>query len=210
MHNHHMKPARSCLTIFLAAASLTAASRLTPGTLLVADKKLDDPNFRKTVVLIADHNDDGTLGLILNRRTELPLAQALESWKEATRVKDPIFLGGPVSRSGMFALIRLKAPPEGAKRVTGDIHLITNRAGLAVHLSEGPTRVRVYAGYTGWAADQLESEMSEGAWHVLPANPKWIFDDDPETLWQRLSHSAEMQLASGVALSSPQLRPRLR
>jgi len=74
-------------------------------------------------------------------------------------------------------------------------HLVTDRAGLAPHLSEGPTRVRVYAGYTGWGPDQLESEMTEGAWHVLPATPKFAFDDDPETLWTRLSHSAEMQLA---------------
>lgn len=190
-----MKPVYCAL--LLVAATLTAADRLTPGTVLVADKKLDDPHFRKTVVLIADHSDDGILGLILNRRTEMPLSQILESWKEAARVTDPIFVGGPVSRRGMFALIRLKAgtPPEGAKRVVSDIHLVTGRAGLAPHLADGPQRVRVYAGYTGWAPDQLESEMREGAWHTVPANPAIIFDEEPETLWQRLSRAAEMQLA---------------
>ena len=189
-----MKPARLC-TLILAALQLPAAERLAPGVLLVADKKLGDPNFSKTVVAIVDHSEDGTLGLVLNRRTEMPLSQVLEKWKEVARVKDPIFMGGPVGRSGMFALIRSKTPPDGAKRVVGDIHLVTDRAGLAQHVSEGPTRVRVYAGYTGWAPDQLASEMSEGAWHVLPANPRLIFDDDPETLWLRLSHAADMQLA---------------
>ena len=186
-----MKP----VCVLLVAVSLTAAERIVPGVLLIADKKLDDPNFRKTVVVIADHSEEGTLGLVLNRRTGMPLAQVLEKWKEAARVKDPVFLGGPVGRTGMFALIRSKTPPDGARRVISDIHLVTDRAGLAPHLVEGPTRVRVYAGYTGWGPDQLESEMSEGAWHVLPASPKLIFDDDPETLWLRLSHSAEMQLA---------------
>ena len=190
-----MKPVTVVALLMALAIPLASAERLAPGVLLVADRKLVDPNFSQTVIVIADHSEEGTLGLILNRRTELPLSQVLEKWKEAARVRDPVFLGGPVGRTGMFALIRSKTPPEGAKRVVGDIHLITDRAGLAPHLSEGQTRVRVYAGYTGWAADQLESEMTEGAWHVLPANPKMVFDDDPETLWQRLSRQAEMQLA---------------
>ena len=196
----------SLFLLAVTALTLTAADRLAPGTLLVADKKLDDPNFRKTVVLIADISEDGgTLGLILNRRTEMPLSQALESWKEAARVKDPIFVGGPVGRTGMFALIRLKTPGH-AKRVTADIHLVTERSGLVAHLAEGPTRVRVFAGYTGWAPDQLEMEMSEGAWHVLPANPKYVFDEYPETLWLRLSHAADMQIAGMPVLKlDPQL-----
>ena len=181
--------------LILAVATVQAADRIAPGVLLVADKKLDDPNFRKTVILIADHTDEGTLGLVLNRRTEMPLSQVLDSWKEAARVKDPVFVGGPVGRAGMFALIRLKTALDGAKRVVGDIQLVTDRKGLAAHLGEGPAIMRVYAGYTGWGPDQLASEMSEGAWHVLPANPKFVFDDEPETLWQRLSHSAEMQVA---------------
>jgi putative transcriptional regulator len=170
--------------------------RLAPGVILVADKQLEDPNFAKTVVVIADHSDEGTLGLVLNRRSELPLNEVLEKWKEASRVKDPVFVGGPVGRGGMFALLRSKTPPEGAKRVIGDIHLVTDRDGLAPHVSEGPARVRVYAGYTGWAADQLESEIESGGWHVLAANPRLLFDDDPDTLWLRLSRNAEMEVAA--------------
>ena len=201
------------ITLILITLQLTAGTeRLAPGVLLVASKKLDDPNFRKTVIVIADHTDEGTLGLILNRRTELPLSKVLEKWNEAALVKDPIYIGGPVLRTGMFALLRSKTPPAGAKRVSGDIHLVTDRPGLAAHLGEGPTRVRLYAGYAGWGPEQLESEMAEGGWHVLPANPKLLFDDDPGSLWQRLSHVAEMQVAgsygSAAGLGSTSL-PRM-
>jgi putative transcriptional regulator len=190
-----MRFARLAALIPLTLPIIPASVRIAPGVILVAGKQLDDPNFEKTVVVIAEANDQGVLGLVLNRRSELPLNEVLEKWKEASRVKDPIFLGGPVGREGMFALIRVKATPEGAKRVTGDIHLVTDREGLAPHLSEGPARVRVYAGYTGWAPDQLESEIAEGGWHVLPANPRLVFDDDPDTLWLRLSRNIEMQVA---------------
>jgi len=194
--NFGMRFARLAVLIALALPLTSAPVRIAPGVILVADKQLDDPNFQKTVVVIADSTEEGVLGLILNRRSEMPLKDVLEKWKEASRVKDPIFVGGPVGRSGMFALIRVKTPPEGAKRVISDIHLVTDREGLVPHLAEGPARVRVYAGYTGWAPDQLESEIAEGGWHVLPANPKLVFDEDPDSLWVRLSHNVEMQVAS--------------
>ena len=191
-----MRCARLTAFILIALPATPAGVRLASGVILVADKRLDDPNFKKTVVVVADHSEEGSLGLVLNRRSELPLNQVLEKWKEATRVKDPVFIGGPVGRTGMFALIRTKTAPEGAKRVTGDIHLVTDREALAPHLSDGPARVRVYAGYTGWAPEQLESEISEGGWHVLAANPKLLFDEDPDTLWLRLSHNIEMEVAA--------------
>jgi putative transcriptional regulator len=191
-----MKPARLATFILVAVPLAFGAVPLAPGVVLVADRHLEDPHFAKTVILIADHGEDGTLGLILNRRTDMALGEVLEQWKEATGVKDPIFVGGPVSRSGMFALIRIKTPPEGAKRVISDIHLITDRTGLAPHIKEGPARVRVYAGYTGWGPDQLESEIDDGGWHVLPANPNIVFDEDPNTLWVRLGRIAEQEVAS--------------
>jgi putative transcriptional regulator len=189
------------------ALQLSAEVHLAPGVLLVADKDLQDPNFAKTVIVIADYTDEGTLGLVLNRRTDVALGDVLDKWKEATGVKDKIFMGGPVGRTGMFALIRAKTAPEGSKRVLSDIHLVTERAGLGPHLAEGPARVRVYAGYTGWGPDQLESEISDGGWHVLPANPKLVFDEDPDSLWIRLSHTADMQVASSEPAQATNLYP---
>jgi len=191
-----MRYARLAALLSIVLPITPAEIRIAPGVILVADKQLDDPNFQKTVIAVVDSSDEGTLGLILNRRTELPIKEVLEKWKQASRVKDPIFRGGPVGRSGMFALIRTKTPPEGAKRVISDIHLVTDRDGLEAHVTEGPARVRVYAGYTGWAPEQLESEISEGGWHLLPANPKLLFDEDPDTLWLRLSRHTEMQIAA--------------
>jgi putative transcriptional regulator len=191
-----MRFARLAAFLLLPQAAIPADLRIARGMILVADTHLDDPNFQKTVVVVADVNEDGTLGFILNRRSQLPIKDVLQKWKEAANVKDPVFLGGPVGRSGMFALIRVKTPPEGAKRVLGDVHMVMDHEGLGPHLSEGPSRMRVYAGYTGWAPEQLESEISEGGWHVLPANPTLMFDEDPETLWLRLSRNIELQVAS--------------
>jgi putative transcriptional regulator len=202
-----MRIARLAAFILIALPVAPAGVRIAPGVILVADKKLEDPNFEKTVVVIAEHSEEGTLGLVLNRRSELPLNEVLEKWKEASRVKDPVFMGGPVGRSGMFALIRVKTPPEGAKRVVSDIHLVTDRKGLAPHLAEGPARVRVYAGYTGWGPEQLESEIAEGGWHVLPANPRLMFDEDPDTLWLRLSHNIEMEVAVSQWIDGREGRP---
>jgi putative transcriptional regulator len=176
----------------------TSRVRLAPGVLLVADRDLQDPNFRKTVIVIADQNDEGALGLILNRRTDRKLSEVLPRWKEAAGVRDPFFVGGPVGTDGMFALIRSKTPPAGAKRVIGDIHLVLDREGLAPHIAEGPERVRLYAGYAGWEPGQLESEIDAGGWHTMAANPRLVFDPDPESLWLRLSRLAETQLARGL------------
>ena len=138
------------MTVLLIALSLIAADvRIAPGVILVASRSLADPNFKQTVVVIAEANEEGTLGLVLNRRTDMPLSQVLEKWKEAAAVKDPIFMGGPVGRTGMFALIRTKTPPEGAKRVLGDIHMVMDRGGLTPHLNEGPAKVRVSRGLYG-------------------------------------------------------------
>jgi putative transcriptional regulator len=202
VHNQNMKVP---FAVILVLATLwspgavwpQAASRvrLSPGVLLVASRELRDPNFRQTVIVIADRQDEGALGLILNRRTDLKLSEILGKWKEAAGVRDPIFVGGPVGTNGMFALLRTKVAPSGAKRVTGDIHLVVDREGLNAHLAEGPDRVRLYAGYAGWEPGQLEAEIDEGGWHVLPANPKTVFDPDPDTLWARLVRLTELQLA---------------
>lgn len=187
----------------LRALQFSPNTRLAPGVILVANKKLEDPNFSKAVVLIADHSTEGTLGLILNRRTEMALSQALEQWKEAAKVRDPIFLGGPVGRTGMFALIRTKSASDSAQHIIGDIHLVTERATLKKFISDGPDRMRLYVGYTGWAPEQLESEIEEGGWHVMAPEPKLIFDPDPDTLWMRLSRLADMELAGRRLLLSP-------
>lgn len=202
-----MQPARLIVSSLFLLSSAFGAARLAPGVILVADKDLQDPNFAKTVVVIADYSDEGTLGLVINRRTDVSLSEVLDKWKEASGVKDPIFVGGPVGRTGMFALIRSKTLPQGAKHVLDDIHLVIDRAALAPHLSDGPARVRVYAGYTGWGPDQLESEIADGGWHVMRADPKTVFDEDPDTLWVRLSHLADMQVASLQAPYTTNLYP---
>jgi putative transcriptional regulator len=109
----------------LLTAQTTRTGVLGPGKLLVASRDLRDPNFAETVVLLVHYDDDGVIGLVLNRRTKIPISRALEEVKGAKDRSDPIFLGGPVGRSGILALLRSRGKVEGAEHVFGDVYLVT-------------------------------------------------------------------------------------
>jgi putative transcriptional regulator len=161
------------------------------GRLLVATPLLDDPNFRRGVVLVVEHDpQEGTLGVVLNRPTEVPVDQVLPPW--ATLVTGPsvVFQGGPVALDSALALARVPGmeDPLGWRALDGVP--AGSRLGL-VDLDAPPevlaaevTEFRVFAGYAGWGAGQLRSEIEEGAWFVLPGDPDDVFIDDPEHLWR--------------------------
>lgn len=181
----------------------TAAAQLRPGALrelaagkvLIASRGLGDPNFVQTVVLLADHNEKGSMGLVINRRSEIPVSSVFphlaRTWKAA------IFIGGPVSPTAVLALLRTAAPPAESRHITADLHVITTREPLEMLVSQGPglTHFRLYAGYAGWGPGQLERETVHGAWHVLSADPSIAFDSDPPTLWEREIRRTEGRLA---------------
>lgn len=167
------------------------------GTLLVADRDLKDPNFAQTVILIAKYDDEGTLGIIVNRRTDVPVSRVLEKWKEAKRHSEPVFLGGPMEKSAALALVRSKSAIEGALKLGRGIQFVAEPAQLQKALSLGPPdETRIYFGYVGWAADQLENEIEEGAWHVFPFDAGIAFDADPDAVWPRLIKKTETQIAA--------------
>jgi len=140
------------------------------GKLLVALPILVEDTFRRTVILLLHHDDGGAFGLVLNRPTTMPVADALPRWDE--RVADPavVFIGGPVQPEAAIAI-----GDEGGSVETidldGDPALLTARA------------VRVFAGYAGWAGGQLEDELGRGAWVVVDAEPGDAFRADAEDLW---------------------------
>jgi putative transcriptional regulator len=167
------------------------------GSILLADRDLKDANFAQSVILIVRYDDEGTLGLILNRPTKVPISEILEDWKEAKDRTEPVFFGGPVESSSLLALFRSRAQVDQAHRVIPEVHVIAERSQMQKNLVTGgtPDKLRLYVGYVGWAPEQLEEEVDLGAWHVYPGDVNLVFDSDPDTLWTRLIKGVETQIA---------------
>jgi len=166
------------------------ASGAQAGRLLVATPVLGDPNFRRTVVLIVEHEtEQGTLGVVLNRPTEVPVGQVLEPWTDLATDPSVVFSGGPVSPNSALALALVPGtdepvgwhPLDGAPSMTrlGLVDLDAPPGLIAPAISQ----LRVYAGYAGWGVGQLQAEIDEGAWYVLPGLPADAFSADPGRLW---------------------------
>jgi putative transcriptional regulator len=160
------------------------------GCLLVATPVLTDPNFRRSVVLVVEHEPgEGTLGVVLNRPTDVPVDRVLEPWSDLVTGPSVVFKGGPVAPNSALAiaLVPGDAEPLGWHSLTGGAAM--SRLGL-VDLDTPPdllapaiNRLRVYAGYAGWAPDQLTAEIDDGAWYVISAEPSDAFVAEPEGLW---------------------------
>jgi putative transcriptional regulator len=156
------------------------------GVLLVASPSLDDPNFRQAVVLIVEHGPEGTLGLILNRSTNVLLSEALPDLTVLKGTSYRLFAGGPVETARLLLLFRVKEPPADARSVFDGVYVGGTARVLERIITEAkPTETfRAFAGVAGWAPGQLGYEMLQGAWATLPPDSIGIFDIDPATLWQ--------------------------
>jgi len=161
------------------------------GRLLAATPQLGDPNFRRTVVLIVEDDlEEGTLGVVLNRPTEVPLDQVLESWTSLATGPQVVFRGGPISPNSALALALIpgSVEPVGWRSLDGTPMMaklgLVDLGAPPELLVGGITSMRVFAGYAGWGAGQLRDEIDEGAWFVLPGDPGDAFAADPEHLWQ--------------------------
>ncbi|WP_067428742.1 YqgE/AlgH family protein [Nocardioides jensenii] len=154
------------------------------GTLLVAAAELSDPNFGGSVVLLLDADQDGALGVVLNRPSMLLVADVLRPWADVVTEPEVLFVGGPVATDGALAVARLADPedePVGFRTSFADVGLIDLDS--PVELVDGSVcEVRVFAGYAGWGAGQLEAEIAEGSWYVVPALTADLFREDTTTL----------------------------
>ncbi len=157
------------------------------GRLLVASPLLGDPNFERSVVLMLDHDGSGALGVILNRASEVAVADILPDWADVVAAPDVVFSGGPVSQDSALAVVGVGAGVRspGVRPVAAELAVLD--------LDASPERVapalrsmRVFAGYAGWSAGQLEGEVAEGAWFVVDAGPLDVFCADPADLWRRV------------------------
>jgi len=164
---------------------MMAGMEIEPGHLLVATPELRDPNFARTVVLMVDADPDGAVGVILNRPTDVLVGEVLAPWQQRVGEPPVLFEGGPVSSQAALAV--------GLLRDAGDVpvgfHAFHGRLGLLDldtpgELVEGTlSGLRIFAGYAGWGADQLELEIAEGSWYVVPALRADIFRSSVATLW---------------------------
>lgn len=155
------------------------------GQLLVATPSLKDPNFDRTVVLLVAHEPGGALGVVLNRATEVPVSEALGSWALLARDPAVLFEGGPVQPESAICLARMrpKAPrAKGFHPVSGSVGTL-DLSGDPEALRESVAGIRVFAGYSGWSAGQLEEEVSTGSWFVFDALPGDAFMERPDDLW---------------------------
>ncbi|GAB6985817.1 YqgE/AlgH family protein [Nocardioides pyridinolyticus] len=167
------------------------------GMLLVATPALLDPNFVDAVVLLLDVDDQGALGVVLNRPSGIPVSDVLADWGDVVAEPEVLFRGGPVSTEGALAVATLRAEddvPVGFRAVEGRLGLVD--LDTPVELLEGSLEgVRIFAGYAGWGAAQLLGEIEEGSWYVVPAQLPDVFRLDPSELWRDVLRRQPGELA---------------
>jgi putative transcriptional regulator len=151
------------------------------GQLLVAGPGLQDPNFRRTVVLVGEHGDEGAMGIVLNRPSGIVVEEAVPPLLELGGVDEIVYVGGPVQPQAIVVLGDFSEPDRAAVRVFDSIGFLPSEV-EPDDIGE-ISRARVFAGYAGWGAGQLEGELEEGSWILETAIPGDVFTDAPEQLW---------------------------
>jgi putative transcriptional regulator len=151
------------------------------GQLLIASPSLVDPNFRRCVVLVTAHTEEGVMGLVLTRPTPASVGEAVPHLEQLVGDDATVFLGGPVETSAVTALAELAGGVEPAFHVFDGVGFLP--AELDEETESAAQRTRVFAGYAGWAEGQLEAELAESAWIVEPALADDVFAARPELLW---------------------------
>jgi putative transcriptional regulator len=156
------------------------------GSLLIAAPQLLDPNFRRTVVLIADHSEEGAMGVILNRPSGMTVSVAAPDLEEMIGPEAPIFAGGPVQPTSGVVLADVPdgaaLPAESGEPIFGDVVLVPGLGELS-DVVDRAARLRVFAGYAGWGPGQLEAELARDDWFTEPAEDSDVFSEDAESLW---------------------------
>jgi putative transcriptional regulator len=204
------------LTVLHAVPALagmeSAPSSVAKGVLLVASPSLEDPNFRQAVVLVVEHGPGGTIGLILNRSTNILLSKALPDITALKGTSYRLFVGGPVEPHRLLLLLRLKEPLADVRSVFDGVYLgrVPDTLERIITRAKPTETFQAFAGFAAWAPGQLEAEMRLGAWGILPADSFSIFDKDPAVLWQDCISRLQGPRVVGVAWSVPVLAERAR
>ena len=196
---------RSFVLVFavlcLHIGDVQAEGRFLDGRLLVASKKLQDPNFNRTVVYLVEHDRGGAVGLIVNRRIgEGNLAGLLKGFGLPSKNGDrdvKLHFGGPVASGSVFILHSSDYSGKGTLSAKNGLSMTGDRAILeAISAGRGPKRMKFMVGYSGWGPGQLENEIARGDWLDATADLGFIFEDEggAEEVWQRAKDKAGLTL----------------
>lgn len=179
---------------------------LGPGKLLVASRELGDPNFAQAVILLVHYDTESVVGLMLNRRTDLPISRVLAELKIAKDLSDPVYMGGPLEPPAVFALLRSTDKVESAEHVFGGVYWISTKTALEKTISSRPDSAvfHVYLGYAGWTADQLRNEVRLGGWFIFQADNQTVFNAHPDSLWHEMIKKTELKMAGCPTTAVPQ------
>ena len=155
------------------------------GQLLLASPALMDPNFRRAVVLIGVHSEEGAMGVVLNRPSEVTVGEAVPALEQVLEEREPVYVGGPVQPSSIVFLAEFLDPTPAGLLVLGRIVFPAPDADID-ELTEATARRRVFAGYAGWSEGQLDAEVNQGDWIAHSAVPDDVFTEAPEELWSNV------------------------
>lgn len=183
------------------------ANRNTVGKLLLATPAIGDGNFEQSVIYMLHHDADGALGVIINRPSDLDLAELLPRWSDLTVEPANIFAGGPVEENGFIGVGHaVGEQPETAVAVPGTnvvtVDLESDPALAAAHID----RLRIFRGYAGWGARQLDTELAAGAWFTVTSEPDDIWSATPGELYEAvlLRQSGDLRWFANAPLDPTQ------
>ncbi len=181
-----------CLLVLLLAGLIGAsnAHAIVPGKgmLLVANEQLTDSRFHNRVILVIQHDTQGTAGLVINRHSRLLLDAVLAEGSKLAGQGRTLSYGGPVEPQTLLALVKVRNhPPEPAEEVIDNLYVTA--VGVLDEWPDFADEVvdyRVFVGYTGWVTGQMEAELRRGDWHLLPTDEQSVFAGDGVQLWEQL------------------------
>ncbi len=162
------------------------------GSFLISEPFLPDPNFKRTVIILTEHNNDGTVGFVLNKRMEISLHDAMEDFPS---VDIPIYFGGPVQPDTLHFIHTIDIL-EGRHEIFDGLYWGGNFEALKAMAAKKfikKENIIFFIGYSGWSPDQLDSEIKEKSWIVTPAKPELLFTDNQDDLWKTVLQSMDQK-----------------
>ena len=153
------------------------------GNFLVSEPFLSDPYFKRSVVLLSEHNEEGTIGFILNKPTDISVNEAIRDFPQ---IESKLYFGGPVQTDSLQYIHTLGMRLEGSREIMNGVYWGGNFEVLKSMIDTGqvkPSEIRFFVGYSGWQPSQLDTEVKEKSWIIAPGNFQFAFFDNPKKLW---------------------------
>ena len=184
---------------------------LSSGKFLVASRGIKDPRFAEAVIFLVDYSTGGAMGLVINRPSHAKLSGAFPDLEGLKKRTDLLYIGGPVRIDQMFMLVRSSRKPDDSRHVFSDVYVSGNRTLLLKMIDKGESgkRLRVFAGYAGWAPGQLDREVALGGWYVMPADAETIFEKEPSHIWTELIRRSSLKWIGDEGVPSSPVSQRL-